>query len=99
VLGGAANLTIDCSTAACQGQVNGKGGPLMPLQLKSVSVHAIVDGSIIEVIYNNRTAMVVYATPPSADAKAVSLFGTGAGVKGTIETWSLKQANNFGPQP
>jgi hypothetical protein len=38
--------------------------------------------------------MVVYANPASADAKAVSLFGTGAGVKGTIETWELKQANN-----
>ena len=98
VLGGAANLTIDC-TSDCQGQVNGKGGPLMPLRLQSVTLHAIVDHSIIEVIYGNRTAMVVYANPPSAEAKAVSLFGTGAGVKGTIETWELKQANNFGPQP
>ena len=99
VLGGAANLTIDCAAAACQGQVNGKGGPIMPLKTQSVTLHAIIDHSIIEVIYNNRTAMVVYASPPTADAKAASLFGVGAGVKGSIETWELKQANNFGPQP
>ena len=96
VLGGAANLTIDCSTASCQGQVNGIGGPIMPLQTQSVTLHAIVDHSIIEVIYNNRTAMVVYASPPSASAKACSLFGVGSDVKGTVETWELKQANNFG---
>jgi hypothetical protein len=93
VLGGAAKLTINCASD-CQGQVNGQGGPLMPLKPQSVSLHAIVDHSITEAIFGNRTAMVVYANPASADAKAVSLFGTGAGVKGTIETWELKQANN-----
>jgi sucrose-6-phosphate hydrolase SacC (GH32 family) len=99
VLGGAANLTIDCANALCQGQVNGKGGPIMPLKTRSITLHAIIDHAIVEVIYNNRTAMVVYAYPPSAAAKACSLFGVGSGVKGTIETWELKQANNFGPQP
>ena len=34
VLGGAANLTIDCADALCQGQVNGKGGPSAPLRLR-----------------------------------------------------------------
>ena len=99
VLGGVANITIDCAKAPCQGHVNGKGGPIMPLKTQSVTLHAIIDHAIVEVIYNNRTAMVVYAYPPSAAAKACSLFGVGSGVKGTIETWELKQANNFGPQP
>ena len=99
VLGGAANLTIDCAAAGpCQGRVNGgEGGPIMPLTTQSVSLHAIVDHSIVEVIYNKRTAMVVYANPPSASAQACSLFGVlGSGVTGTIESWELKQANNFG---
>ena len=78
-------------------------GPLLPLVTSAtagnvtVLVHAVVDHTIVEVIFNNRTAMVVYAYPPSASAKACSLFAVGGGVKGTIETWELKQANNFGP--
>ena len=99
VLGGAANITIDCAGAPCQGHVNGKGGPIMPLKTRSITLHAIIDHSIVEVIYNNRTAMVVYAYPLSASAVAVRLFGVGGGLKGTIETWELKQANNFAPQP
>jgi hypothetical protein len=95
VLGAAANLTIDCAAAPCQGQVNGKGGPIMPLVTQSVTLHAIIDHSIVEMIYNNRTAMVAYASPTSASAKACSLFGVGPGVKGTVEAWGLKQANNF----
>ena len=99
VLGGAANLTVNCAKQPCQGQVNGRGGPLMPLGLKTVTLHAIVDHSIIEAIYNNRTAMVVYANPPSADSKSVALFGVGSGITGSLQTWELNQANNFGPQP
>jgi len=95
ILGGAANLTINCTAGAaapCQGQVNDKGGPIMPLKTQSVTLHAIIDHSIVEVIYNNRTAMVVYVDPASASAKACSLFGVsgGGGVKGTVETWELK---------
>ena len=99
VLGGAANITIDCAEGPCQGHVNGKGGPIMPLKTRSITLHAIIDHSIVEVIYNNRTAMVVYAYPLSASVVGVQLFGVGGGLKGTIETWELKQANNFGPQP
>jgi hypothetical protein len=68
VLDAAANLTIDCAAAPCQGQVNGKGGPIMPLVTQSVALHAIIDHSIVEMIYNNRTAMVAYASPTSASA-------------------------------
>ena len=101
VLGGAANLSVVCppSGAGCTGTVNGKGGPLMPLKQMSTTLHAIVDHTITEVIYNNRTAMVVYVKPPSATATAAALFGVSSGMKGTIETWQLKEANNLGPQP
>ena len=46
--------------------------------------------------------------PPAADggervleslnATEISMFGVGAGVKGTLETWALKEANNLKPQ-
>jgi hypothetical protein len=50
-------------------------------------------------IFNNRTAMVTYSAPPDETHTTVSLFGVGAAVTGTIETWELEAANNFGPQP
>ena len=50
-------------------------------------------------IFNNRTAMVTYSAPPDETHTAVSLFGVGGAVTGTIETWELEAANNFGPQP
>lgn len=74
-------------------------GPLMPLKQMSTTLHAIVDHTITEVIYNNRTAMVVYVEPPSANATAASLFGVGSCIQGTIETLALKEASNLGPQP
>jgi hypothetical protein len=35
----------------------------------------------------------------SLNATEISMFGVGAGVKGTLETWALKEANNLKPQP
>ena len=36
----------------------------------------------------------------SPNATEVALFGVGAGIKGTLETWALKKApNNLKPQP
>lgn len=108
IQGGAANLTVDCTVddpsaprekGGCLVHAVRSHGPLMPIGTTSVSIHAIVDGSIVETIFNNRTAMVTYSSPSDASATSVSVFGTGAGVTGQLETWNLKQANNFGPQP
>lgn len=55
---------------------------------------------VIESIYNNRTAMVTYnKNIPSATSTEVELWGTGAGIKANLQTWSLDAANNLGPQP
>ena len=68
---------------------------------------AATDGSllmpclaVIESIYNNRTAMVTYNKQiPSATSTEVELWGTGAGIKANLQTWSHDAANNLGPQP
>lgn len=74
-------------------------GPLMPLGTKTATIHCIVDHQILETIVNNRTAMVTYGTPASADATAVALFGVGPDLTGKISTWSLAAANILHPQP
>lgn len=106
VLGGSSKMTIDCAGTdpsapnGCMVSVDGKSGPLMPIGTKSVTMHSIVDHEIIETIYNNRTAMVTYNKKiPSASSTSVALWGTSAGVKADIKTWSLDAANNLGPQP
>eukprot|EP00040_Diaphanoeca_grandis_P043581 m.9702 g.9702 ORF g.9702 m.9702 type:complete len:637 (-) comp7875_c0_seq1:107-2017(-) len=108
VLGGASNLTIDCTVdnaqapkaqGGCMVSVRASSGPLMPIGTKTVSLHSIVDHQIVETIFNNRTAMVTYSDPASETATGVELFGIDSNVKATATTWALKQANNFGPQP
>ena len=105
VLNGTQVVTIDCkgddpaAPGGCMVVVGTARGPLMPLGTKSASVHVYVDGVIVETIVNNRTAMVTYHSPSSADDTAISLVGVGAGVSGVVSSWALNQANNFGPQP
>jgi len=114
VLDGAQTIMLDCSgtdpaapggcmvvggVSTATDYSRGAKGPLMPIGKKSATIHAIVDHSILETIVNNRTAMVTYGAPATEGSTAVQLVGVGAGVQGTISTWSLKPANNFGPQP
>ena len=113
VLGGSANITIDCGTdskdAPCMLQAQTGSppprsvtGPVLPVDAKTVTVHTIVDHEIVETIANNRTAMVTYhKSIPSAASTAVTIIGAGpgSGVTGTIKSWSLDAANNAGPQP
>jgi len=56
-----------------------------------VSLHAIVDGPIIELIANNRTAMLVftaYKNLPPAGKSGLRLFG--AAVKASMSAWELE---------
>ena len=114
VLDGAQSIMLDCSgtdpaapggcmvvggVSTATGHLRGAKGPLMPIGKKSATIHTIVDHIILETIVNNRTAMVTYGAPASEGSTAVKLVGVGAGVQGTISTWSLNAANNFGPQP
>ena len=102
VLGGIANITIDCTTKALDAPcmvTTPATGPVLPLGSSTVRLHAILDHEILETIVNNRTAMVTYhKNIPSASSTGVSLFGP-EGVKAEIQTWFLDSANNAGPQP
>lgn len=111
IQGGAAKLSVDCkgtherqaeATAdGCMVGVSDAAGPLLPLGTKTATIHAYVDHSIVETIFNNRTAMVTYSSPADATSTGVALFGVvpNSGVKATITTWNLATANNDGPQP
>jgi len=100
---GATEVYIQCAGAAdCTAHVDStsQGGrllsaPLPMLGNTSLSVHVIVDGSIVEAIFNNRTAFVNdHISPSNDDATTVSLLNAD-GVTGTASIWTLKQANNF----
>lgn len=108
VLGGAANLTVDCTAdqptapkadGGCQVGVPGHFGPLMPIGTTTVNVHAIVDHQIVETIFNNRTAMVTYAMLYNENAEVTTFGLDDPAIHVQLDTWVLKDANNFGPQP
>ena len=95
-------ISIDCSENVMQGDFKecmvGVGDTTAPLLLQKegkvvsdVSVHAIVDGEIIEVIFNNRTAMVVYQSAPRSLMTGVSIFAP-AGVDASVTTWDLEMS-------
>ena len=59
------------------------------------TIHAIVDHSLVEVIVNNATALVVYAAPSSANAGRVRLVGAPEDAKrASIVAWRLKGAGH-----
>ena len=70
-------------------------GPLLPLVTSAtagnvtVVVHAVVDHTIVEVIFNNRTAIAgTYSKPPQQDSYQVRLFGSAPFVE--MQTWELE---------
>ena len=83
--------TLDNHDFACA------SGPLFPLKTKTVHLHAIIDGRIIETIWNNRTAMVTLNVPVSETGTAVKLIGITANITADITTYDLDVANNAGP--
>merc|ERR1711920_731505 len=92
--GGAAACTVGVN-AGNQGGKTGFG-PLLPVVSSSdetvtVKLHAIVDHTIVEAIFNNRTAMVVYSVPKAETDVGVMLFGADSTtVKATLQTWNLR---------
>jgi len=91
-------VTVNGTT---QGNADVRAGPLMPSNATVVSMHIIVDHSIIEVIVNNRTALTVYVTPSSSESTGVAIYGTEAEgvnvgkVTGNLTVWELSSANNL----
>jgi hypothetical protein len=82
--------TLDNHNFACA------SGPLFPLKTKTVHLHAIIDGRIIETIWNSRTAMVTLNVPVSETGTAVKLIGITANITADITTYDLDVANNAG---
>jgi hypothetical protein len=76
---------------------NPKGGPLLPMGTKQVRIHAVLDNGIIEVIFNNRTAITAAVTPGSqASCGKAWLYGAdGKDVVGRLEAYTLKPANHI----
>merc|ERR1712083_1095219 len=91
-------VTVNGTT---QGNQDVRAGPLMPGNATEITIHAIIDHSIIEVIVNNRTALTVYVTPSSAASVGVQLYGVGKDgsnvgkVSGMLQAWELDAANNI----
>ena len=98
--GAAVSLFVDCSAPAADADchvhmdASAHGGTIStgPLLFGHgeeglVRMHAIIDHSIVELIVNNRTAIVAYASPPSEHHSGVRLFG--AGVHAAVDYWVL----------
>jgi hypothetical protein len=84
----------------------GSAGPLYPMPSTAgahtagggnvtISMHAIVDHSILTVIFNNKTAFTLFYSPRG---ESYELFGVGQGtqVQGALAVWDLFSANNSG---
>jgi hypothetical protein len=89
----AVSCTVGVNTTAMPDTHHGQmaTAPLLPLLPSSgsveVTVHAILDHTIIEAIFNNRSAITgMYAKPPTADAYTTRAFG---GVTGKVDWWEL----------
>lgn len=98
VMGSDCSVGVDATRLASTYPDKYPYGPLLPLRgdrdgdETTVTLHAIVDGNLIEAIYYNRTAMALQANPTSEQSSGVRLFGpVGAGgeVEASLETWQL----------
>ena len=64
------------------------------------TVHAIVDGCLLELIVNGQTALVAYARPADDDAASAgggadaALFGVADADAATLDVWQLASANH-----
>ena len=101
--GAAVSLFVDCSAPAADADchvhmdASAHGGTIStgPLLFGHgeeglVRMHAIVDHSIVELIDNNRTAIVGAALSPAEADVGIKLFG--AGVDASMEYWELAAA-------
>lgn len=96
--GSMCRVTVDDSNQT--GRVH--TGPLLPLidqnqhppptGMITITLHAYVDHGIVEVIWNNRTAIACTALAPNATWTMLQLFGP-VPKNHMMETWSLKAAH------
>ena len=92
---GATVITLDVRrklvivNATSQGNNQIRAGPLP--EAAAHTVHVYLDHSIVEIIVNNETALVVYAAPSSATGNVRLSAAPGA----RLDVWALKDANNL----
>ena len=86
-------VTIDL-TAANNSAI--RAGPMPPSDSDGrYNVHMYIDHTIIEFIVNNATAFATYWSPPEVVSASLVIELTGVEAdKGTIEGWTLVDANN-----
>ena len=90
-----ASLGLVLVDASRQGNTAVRAGPLPASSRTGWSIHVYVDASVIELIVNNETALVVYATP-SASAGRVALLGTPADASAaSLSVWPLQAPNHM----
>jgi hypothetical protein len=84
-------VTVD---ATGQGNTAVRAGPLpSPNAAGGWDIHVYADHSIIEIIVNNATALVVYAAPTTTTGNTHLFGGFGAG-EALLDVWALTSANN-----
>ena len=90
-------ITIDTArklvivNATSQGNRDVRAAPLPETTSHVHTAHIYIDHSIIELIVDNTTALVVYATPASGTGN-VQLTAGAAGA--SLDVWTLRNANN-----
>lgn len=91
----APDLGLVMVDGTAQGNPYVRAGPLPPpTPSGEFAIHLYADHSIIELIVNNVTALVVYVAP-SPSAGRVQLVGMPAKADGAkLDVWTLKSANN-----
>eukprot|EP01062_Namystynia_karyoxenos_P028852 TRINITY_DN21795_c0_g1_i1.p1 TRINITY_DN21795_c0_g1~~TRINITY_DN21795_c0_g1_i1.p1 ORF type:complete len:548 (+),score=109.37 TRINITY_DN21795_c0_g1_i1:85-1644(+) len=75
-----------------QGNKAMRAGPFSKPLGAAVQMHAYVDHSIVEVIFDSRIAVTAYVSPSSADCGGVSHFGSGPWPM--LNVYALSDANN-----
>ena len=87
--------------ATQQGDRVRRAGPLLGhTKAAAVTLHLMVDHSVVVAIFNNRTALTAIPLPPSAGHANAATFGGGGGGGGVVvaTAWRLKTANaNLAP--
>mmetsp|Transcript_1154 Transcript_1154/g.2196 ORF Transcript_1154/g.2196 Transcript_1154/m.2196 type:complete len:242 (-) Transcript_1154:365-1090(-) len=99
------NLGLAVVDGRLQGRSYRAGGPLVfgdkseLSQMDKITVHAYVDGGMVEAIFNNRTAIASPATPSSGSCGGVTLYGleptdeSDNPIQAKVDVWALEGAN------
>lgn len=98
--GGVQNCFVGLDTTMQRGRkVTGPSLPIVTTEqanVTSIYLHAIVDGPIVEAIFNNRTAMALMTQPALETDTGVRIFGPAP--QGHLQTWELMGTEDRMPE-